>query len=104
MTISKTPTPIFRGYDSPGLYRQDMLARIKQLEKEIQESINESSTIGNTIQLNSGNGITVAGSSSARVVGNNINSNAGHGLKVMSAAQADVSSNAINSNGGDGIH
>ena len=37
MTIPKTP--IFRGYDSTLLNRQDTLAWIRQLEKEIQESI-----------------------------------------------------------------
>jgi hypothetical protein len=37
MTTPKTT--LFRGYDSPALYRQDTLARIKQLAKEIQESI-----------------------------------------------------------------
>jgi len=38
MTIEKTPLSRFRGYDSPALYRQDTILRIRQLEKEIQES------------------------------------------------------------------
>lgn len=45
-------TPSFRGYDSPALYRQDTLARIKQLEKEIQESIRRIEELERTLPRN----------------------------------------------------
>jgi len=47
MTTPKTP--IFRGYDSPALYRQDTLARIRQLAKEIQESIEQIKELERTL-------------------------------------------------------
>src|SRR5215468_2655152 len=39
LKMTNPKTPIFRGYDSAALYRQDTLPRIRQLEKEIQESL-----------------------------------------------------------------
>jgi nitrous oxidase accessory protein NosD len=66
---------------------------------------NDTETVAspNTIRENGGNGVTVRGSSSARVVGNAISSNEGDGVFVSGVSQADISFNSIDSNGGDGV-
>jgi parallel beta-helix repeat protein len=57
----------------------------------------------NTIQNNGGRGITVNGSSNARIAGNTISGNADDGVGVNGVSQVDAASNVISGNGGDGI-
>ncbi len=62
----------------------------------------ETSASANTIQSNA-LGIVVSNESSARIIGNVIQNNSGDGVSVLRDSQADLSSNSISGNGGDGI-
>lgn len=58
----------------------------------------------NTIQGNTGNGILIDRSSSARIKGNIIANNGSSGIQIDNNSTADTSSNTINGNGDNGIH
>jgi parallel beta-helix repeat protein len=57
----------------------------------------------NRIQNNTGGGIVVSRSSSARIQAAVISNNTGHGVQIRRASQADIDSNTINANTMDGI-